>query len=307
MTDVTPRFDETAHRLYCVPVSPRFELNFGSTYFFTSLTTGLPFEQLDSILKAGRGIYANYLIFPAIVFVAEAVVLLPQVPAAHARFFTDFEFGFVQATEFPGARLEYWGATAAYGMVTLDYIGSSGFEIDSDPGYLPWTRIAADRFSVKADPSVNPPDSHRLKITADCSDHPMLNFKHTVTAPLSGKKYFLRSIAFTRNFRTLFVVRHIPSNTFTPLGAVSWQVKYDHIVRYTGNGRRRIVTNRAGAPRFPPTGSRHFERLDTEILSMARARSPVVTHAELERRLKSNLRSNLVVPDRFPDPVFWKN
>ncbi|MFM0202607.1 hypothetical protein PQR53_22350 [Paraburkholderia fungorum] len=139
-------FDENAHHFTVKPQSPQLALEFGARNFYTSLTTGLPVNQIDAGLAAGQSAYNNFLVYPALQFHAEAVLLVPQgtnPSAAEARFCSSFEFGFVQATSFPSIHLEYWGSTAAAGRTMVHIDMPPGYEVDTDPVTKPWTHIAA--------------------------------------------------------------------------------------------------------------------------------------------------------------------
>lgn len=299
------KFDDSAHRFDFVPLSQRVTLEFGSTWFFTSLSPGLPKPALESILRGGQSVFSSPLVIPGITFDAQAVALIPPGPAAEARFRAEYEFGFIQATRFPWALIEYWGKSADDGLTMVQCNMPSGFEIDTDPATQPWTHVPQDRFRITRT-GTQPGGSVRLKITAGFSDHPMINFLHTTVTP-DGKLHFLRKVALEREFRTLFVARHIPTDTFTAVSTISWRIKYDHVVTYQEDGARQSVSNYAGAPDSPRKGSTRIDDTDLRILDMAKAGGPFVTQAELARRLRSE-RKEYWMPwnSLFEFSGFWR-
>lgn len=296
-------FDENAHHFTVTPQSPQLALEFGPRLFFTSLTTGLPADQLDAALAAGQSAFNNLLVFPALLFHAEAVVLVSQgtnAIAAEVKFRSSFEFGFVQGTSFPSIHLEYWGSTAAAGR-TIVHIGMPlGYEVDTDPLTQPWTHIAANRFKA-TNVTAKPAGPLRLKIESEFSDHPMVVLKHTIgTAP---NQRFLRWVKLTRDFRTIFCAREKATNTFLPISATNWRISFDHWVRYTGNGANRTVDNKVGPPNFPRGGTpSNIEQTDRDVVAMAQRGAPFVTHATLFTRLTSA--SNRTETDETPNTAF---
>ena len=144
-------FDDDAHKFTVLPQSPQLSIEFGPRLFFTSLTTGLPGAQLEASLAAGQSAFNSFLVFPALLFDAEAVALVARganAAAAEARFRSNFEFGFVQGTTFPDVHLEYWGRTRNEGRSIVHIDMPLMFEVDTDPAIQPWTRIARERFKV---------------------------------------------------------------------------------------------------------------------------------------------------------------
>ena len=282
-------FDDNAHKFTVTAQSPRLGLEFGAKMFFTPLTGGLPVDAIEATFTAGQGAFNNVLVPPALLFSAEAIALVPKGADGQggARFRRNFEFGFVQGTSWPSVHLEYWGKTKADGRSIVHIDMPATMEVDTDPAIVPWTRVGASRFQVA---QVGSPTSDplRFKVTADFSDHPMLIFPHTIGTP--ALKRFVRSVSFTRSFRTIFSVLDKSDGSFTAISATEWRIPFDHIVTYTNGGTTRTVQNKVGAPNFPRGGSPSVvDRQDRDILAKAKARTPLVTQSLIDARLKSGV------------------
>ncbi len=299
-------FDENAHKFTVAAQSPQLSIEFGPKLFFTSLTAGLPADQLEATLAAGSAAFNNFLVFPALLFNAEAVALVPRgadAVAAEVRFRNNFEFGFVQGTAFPSLHLEYWGRTREAGRTIVHIDMPLGFEVDTDPLIQPWTRAASRRFKVR-NVTTTASVPLRMKVEADFADHPMVVLPHTIGAPPNQR--FLRWVNFTRDFRTIFALRDKSNGSFSAISATQWRVKFDHLIRYSGNGANRIVDNRVGPPNFPRGGTpSNVEARDRNILGMAQAGAPLVTVSTLNTRLHDPARRTET--DETPNPGFVPN
>jgi hypothetical protein len=304
-------FDDDAHKFQVVPQTPQLALEFGNRLFFTSLTTGLPVANLEASLAAGGGAFSSFLVFPALLFHAEAVALVPKgsnPQAAEARFRSNFEFGFVQGIRLGDVHLEYWGSTAALGRTIVHITLPNTFEVDTEASIQPWTHMAASRFKVTNVTKANS-KSLSFKVEADFADHPMLIFPHTLSNATSSLRRFLRWLNFTWDFRTIFSFRDKSDGSFTPISATVWRVRFDHLVSYTGNGSSRSVNNRIGDPGFPRGGSPSDEKdTDRNILAMAKRGSPFLTPTVLDRRLHdATLRTETdETPNADFDSAFWQ-
>lgn len=303
-------FDDDAHKFQVVPQSPQLTLEFGSKLFFTSLTTGLPAAQLEASLATDQAAFNSPLVFPALLFFAKAVALVPRganASAAEAQFRRNFEFGFVQGTRFPSVHLEYWGKTGAAGRSIVHIDMPLDFEVDTDPMTQPWTRIASSRFKVTNE-TKGASGPLRFKVEAEFQDHPMLILPHTIGRLASER--FLRSITFTRDFRTIFCYRDKSDSSFNAISATRWTIPFNHFVSYTGGGSTRNIDNRVGPPNFPSGGSPSDVQLeDHRILSMAKSGSPIVTVNILNTRMKDpGVRTETdETPNADFDPAFWKS
>jgi hypothetical protein len=298
-------FDDNAHKFQVTPQSPQLALEFGATLFFTSLTTGMPINELEA---AGTSKFNSFLVFPALSFHAEAIALVPRVPnaaAAEVQFRRKFEFGFVQGTTLPSVHLEYWGKTRADGRSIVHISMPPTFEVDTDPSTQPWTRTASSRFKV-TNVTKHPSGPMRFKIEADFADHPMVMLPHTIGTP--SLQRFIRWVRFTRDFRTIFCVLDKPAGSFDAISATQWRVPFDHLVSYTGGGSNRKVDNRAGSPNFPRGGSpSDVHGPERDILAMAGRGAPLVTAAVLDARFKDPARRTETdeTPNADFDPSFW--
>jgi hypothetical protein len=272
-------FDEDAHKFTVTPQSPQLAIEFGPKLFFTSLTTGLPAEALERSLAAGVAAFNNFLVFPAPLFDAEAVALVPR--GAEARFRGNFEFGFVQGTTFPSVHLEYWGKTREEGRSIVHIQMPLTFEVDTDPITQPWTRVASGRFKV-TNLTSTAAGPLRLKVEASFADHPMIVMPHTIGTP--PQQRFLRWVKYNRDFRTIFAVRDKSTRSFDAISATRWRVPFDHLIRYISGSP--TVDNRVGPPNFPRGGTpSDIQAADRDILRMATSGGPFVTVATLNARL----------------------
>jgi hypothetical protein len=282
-------FDDDAHKFQVTPQSPQLALEFGTRMFFTSLTTGLLVAQLEATVAAVGTGFNSFLVFPALLFHAESVALVPPTPnagAAEARFRSNFEFGFVQGARWGDVHLEYWASTAALGRTIVHISMPNTFEVDTETSVQPWTHAATGRFKV-TNVTKRGAGSLAFKAEADFGDHPMLVFPHTIASHTTpALQRFLRWVTFTIDFRTIFCFRDKSDGSFTPISATEWRVHFDHLVSYTGNGANRAVNNRVGDPNFPRGGNPSIvNQTDRDILAMAKRGSPLLTPGLLQQRL----------------------
>src|SRR5215208_864218 len=137
-------FDDARHN-FTVASNARQQLEFGNRFFFTTLTGGMPIQTLEQALLNGASLFGSSLIFPALSFHAESVVLMPKATSAQfpeQQLLGGFEFGFVQGLKSMDVHLEYWGQVAANGRSILHISMPNVFEVDTDPSTQPWTRVA---------------------------------------------------------------------------------------------------------------------------------------------------------------------
>jgi hypothetical protein len=284
------RFDDDRHKFTVAAGNSRPQLEFGNRLFFTTLAAGLPIQNLEQVLQAGGTLFGSGLVFPALSFHAEGVVLMPKATSAQfpeQQLMGEFEFGFVQGLKSLDVHLDYWGQVAANGRSTLHINLPQVFEVDTDASIQPWTRVSASRFELR---NVTQAASqfNALKISADFTDHPMYVFVHTVQHTLSTNlvvPHFIRSVSFKREFRTIFSARNKKDNSFTPISSTAWIIEYDHTVNYSQNGATRTVTSNV-TTRFPSGGSpSNVNTTDRQIMGMATAGSPLVTQQLISTRL----------------------
>jgi hypothetical protein len=298
-------FVEGAHKFEVIPQSARQGLEFGARRLWTTLTTGLPIDQLEQSTSAGNSLFSNGLVFPALSFHAECLVKSPQL--SEGQFRAQFDFGFVQGLKASTVVLEYWGRTREQGRTVIHFGMPNTFEVDTHPASMPWTRIPATRFDIKR--GTGGPSGANLKIEADMTDHPLYSFDHTVRHAHNGQENFLRSIFFKRQFRTVFCFQNRASRDFTAINATEWNVHYDMVVNYSQGGGLRTVTDKVLDHRFPRGGSPSLVgRTDVELLEMAKRGAPIVTSQTIQSRLSLNAPdSGLTTEDTNPefDPQFW--
>jgi hypothetical protein len=182
------------------------------------------------------------------------------------------------------------------------------FEVDTDPTIQPWTRAAASRFSV-TDVTKQGDTNLSFQVAAEFSDHPLVQFPHTLTFNNPFKQFFLRWVTFTVDFRTIFTFRDKSDGSFNAISATEWRVHFDHLVSYIGNGANHSVNNRVGAPGFPSGGNPSIvSQTDRSILAMAKAGSPFHTQAVLSQRLNDPARWTVTdeTPNADFDSTFWQ-
>src|SRR5687767_13941180 len=105
-------FLDSAHKFTVAGSAAQPLLEFGNRLFFTTLAPGMPILPMEQVLLAGGTLFGSGLVFPAISFRAECVVLLPKQTSAHfpeQQLRGGFDFGFVQGLKSSDLNLEYWG------------------------------------------------------------------------------------------------------------------------------------------------------------------------------------------------------
>lgn len=293
------KFDDDAHKLKLVPQSPQLLLEFGNRLFFTSLTQGLSAQAIEASLATSGSAFNNFLVFPAILFLAESVALVPANEAL--SFLNRFEFGFIQGIRWGDVHLDYWGSTASQGRTTVHITMPNMFEVDTDAGMSPWTRAAGSRFQVQKLSGAS--GNSRFKVTSDFSDHPMLMFPHTLNDAATARRHLLRLVQFRIQFRTIFCFRDRTNGAITAISSTNWEVKFDHLVSYSSGGTVRNVNNRVGPPFFPGGGSpSNIEQVDRDVVAMAKRGSPLHTPAVLRARLHDP--NQTTVTDETPNSDF---
>ena len=221
----------------------------------------------------------------------------------------EFEFGFVQGLKSLDVHLDYWGQIAANGRSVLHISLPNVFEIDTDAAIQPWTRTSASRFQLR-NVTQKASKFNALGISSDFTDHPMYVFAHTVQHTLPTNvvvPHFIRSVGFKREFRTIFCARSKKDGTFTPISSTVWIIDYDHTVDYSQNGANRTVTTSVST-KFPSGGSpSNVNATDRQIMAMAKAGSPLVTHELITKRLQDKSLRTVTEEDTNADFVssFW--
>lgn len=306
------KFDDNRHKFTVAAVNSRPQLEFGNRLFFTTLAAGLPIPQLEQLILGGGSLFGSVLVFPALSFHAECVVLMPKATSAQfpeQQLMGKFEFGFVQALKSMDVHLDYWGQIAANGRSVLHITLPQVFEVDTDTSIQPWARAAASRFELR---NVTQAASkfNAMRISSDFTDHPMYTFVHTVKHTLPTNvdvPHFIRSVSFKREFRTVFCARNKKDGTFTPISATAWIINYDHTVNYSQNGATRTVTSNVSTT-FPSGGSpSDVNDTDRQIMGMAKAGSPLVTQPLISARLGPTGSRTVTKEDTNADFVssFW--
>lgn len=306
------KFDDTRHKFTVASGNVRQQLEFGNRLFFTTLTGGMPIQALEQVLLTGGSLFGSSLVFPALSFHAESVVLMPKATSAQfpeQQLMGGFEFGFVQGLKSMDLHLEYWGQIALNGRSILHISMPNVFEVDTDASTLPWTRVAASRFEIR---NVTQAASqfNALMVSSDFTDHPMYTFGHTVQHTLPTNvivPHFIRQVRFRRVFKTIFCFRNKKDGTFTPISSTDWAIDYNHVVSYSQNGTTRTVTGTTN-PSFPSSGSpSNIDATDRQIMGMAKAGAPLFTQPLLQTRLGPSGSRTVTKEDTNADFVasFW--
>lgn len=263
-------------------------LEFGRTWFFTTLIHSPDVNVLDQAASSRTGLYGRDDLLSALYFKAECVVLMPKRPAPEIQLRNEYDFGFVQGMCNSNIRLEYWGKSPSHGRTIMYHTMPNDFEVDTDLVMKPFTRPAATRFNVQSVTHPGGGQLDALKITAGFEDHPLYSFRHTLPHELLGVLQFeryIRWVFFRREFRTIFCFRDKRTGAFTPISSTGYFIDYNHRVSYSNGGTDKSVTA-AGAPVFPVGGSPSYvNATDRRIMQMAQAGRPLCTQADLKARL----------------------
>ncbi len=303
---------ESAHKFTVAAGNTRPQLEFGNRLFFTTLVGGMPIQQMEQLLATGGSLFSSGLVFPALSFHAECVVLMPKATSAQfpeQQLRGGFDFGFVQGLKTLDVHLEYWGQIAANGRSVLHINMPKVFEVDTDTSIQPFTRAEASRFDIR---NVTQAAStfNSLKVSSDFVDHPMYTFVHTVQHTLPSSvtvPHFIRLVTFRREFRTVFCFRDKKDGAFTPISATEWAISYNHVVSYSQNGATRTVVSSV-TQTFPSGGSPSVVNdTDRTILAMAKAGTPLMTPAILQTRLGPGGSRDVTREDSNANfvPTFW--
>ena len=254
---------------------------------FASLNPGFP---ADNVEKSGQGLFDNPLVNSALALDAECIVDIPKTdstgfPEIVLR--NNFDFGFIQGINKSSHIFEFWGKTARHGRTTTVFTMPPSLKLDIEPGTNPFTRAASSRFGIRnvtrADANVNP-----LLISANFSDHPMLAFDHTIKDNRDLTQ-FIRSVAFRRDFRTIFCFRNKTGGFFTGLSSTNWTFEFRHLITHSNNGKNRALTGRSNV--FPRGGSvSNLNAIDRQLLDFAKNGGPAQSHADF----------NNLIGDRSP-------
>jgi len=305
-------FLDSGHKFSVAAGNSLQQIEFGNRFFFTTLAVGMPVQAMEQAILSGGALFGSGLIFPAIFFRAECVVLLPKdssgpSPETHLR--NNFDFGFVQGLKSSSIHLEYWGQVQANGRSILHIDMPNVFELDTDTSTQPFTQLANLRFKIK---NVTQPNSkfHMLQVSSDFFDHPMYTFPHTFGHRLPSNvevPHFIRSVIFRREFKTIFCFKNKKDGSFTPISSTDWDVNYKHTVNYTNNVANRTVTE-GMSHTFPSRGSpSNIDETDRRIMAMAKAGAPLMTPAILQSRLAPGAARTVTRENTNPDFVssFW--
>ena len=292
-------FLDSAHK-FTVTAGNVQQIEFGNRLFFTTLATGLPVQLMEDTLAAGGALFGNNLVFPAISFHAECVVLMPKgTPAPDIQLRNDFDFGFVQGLRTGDIYMEYWGQVQANGRTVVHIGMPNTFEVDTDTTIKPFTSAASSRFEVR---NVSEPGGQldALKVSSDFHDHPLYIFPRTVrhTLPTNvAVPHFLRWVSCKREFQTIFCFRNKRDGSFTPISATAFDINYNHTVSYSGNGATPTVVASV-APAFPRAGSpSQIDATVRDIMNMAKNGSPLLTPAVLHNRLTGSASRTVTTED----------
>lgn len=305
-------FLDSGHKFTVAAGNARQLLEFGNRLMFTTLAAGMPVQSMEQVLANGGSLFASGLIFPAISFHAECIVLMPketsaQFPELQLR--NDFDFGFVQGLKTFDVHLEYWGQIQANGRSILHINMPRVFEVDTDTSIQPWTRAASSRFEIR-NMTQAASKFNSLRVSSDFVDHPLYTFVHTVqhTLPTGVEvPHFIRAVVFRREFRTIFCFRNKKDGSFTSISSTDWAINYNQTVSYSQNGAARTPVNKVGLS-FPSGGSpSNVNETDRQIMAMAKAGSPLMTPAVLQTRLGPAGSRNVTRNNTNPDFVssFW--
>lgn len=305
-------FLESGHVFTVAAGNSRQQIVFGNRFFFTTLATGMPVQAMEQAIVSGGTLFGSGLIFPAISFHAECIILSPKGTSAvspEIELRRDFDFGFVQGLKSLDIHLEYWGQIQANGRTILHIDMPNIFEVDTDTAISPFTTVAASRFEIS---NVTQPTSqlNALKVSSDFFDHPMYTFSHTMRHRLPTNvdvQHFIRSVTFKREFRTIFCFRSKKDGNFTPISSTDWDINYSHTVSYADNGTTRSVTE-GTSHTFPSRGSpSNIDATDRRIMAMAKAGAPLMTPAILQARLAQASSRTVTRENTNPDftSSFW--
>ncbi len=269
-------FIESAHR-FTVTAANVQQIEFGNQKFFTTLARGLPISLMEQAMLTGNALFGSSLVFPALSFHAECVVV-DGGSAAQLR--NDYDFGFVQGLRSANIHLEYWGKVASDGRTSVYITMPNVFEIDTDTSIQPFTRAASSRFEARDI------GAGAVKVSADFTDHPLYIFPRTVSHMLPTFQrvdHHIRWVFFRREFKTVFCFRNKRDGSFTPISSTAYWIDYDHTVSYSG-GTPSVAAKTS--PAFPVGGSpSENDSTSRMIMQMAKAGGPLFTPAVLQNRL----------------------
>jgi hypothetical protein len=305
-------FLDTGHKFTLAAAAARPLIEFGNRLFFTTLAPGMPIQAMEQVLAVGGALFGSGLVFPALSFHAECVVLLAKQTSAQfpeQQLIGGFDFGFVQGLKSHDIDLEYWGQIAANGRSILHISVPGTFEVDTDVVMQPFTHISAGRFEIR---NITQAASqfNSLRVSSDFVDHPMYTFLHTVQHTLANSltvPHFIRAVSFKREFRTIFCVRDKKDGTFTAISSTDWVIEYNHHVDYSNHGATKTPVSTVSL-RFPTGGNpSNINALDRQIMSMAKAGAPLLTPSLLQTRLGPTGTRTATKEDANPDfvPSFW--
>ena len=299
-------FDDDAHEFHVdLPAPATVGLDFGNRLFVTSMVTLPNMVAIETALAARTPLFNSGLVPDAILFFASSVVVgKDNRPLNEAQLKAGFEFGFVQGIQSFDIHLDYWGQRKSNGTTAVHIGMPATFEVDTETSIQPWTRIASKRFKVeRAPPRAGKPAG--LKVSAGFSDHPLYFFPHTITNAASVTR-FLRFISTKRVFRPIFCFRDKATGDFEAISSSVYVIQYRHQISYSDNGATRTVIDNAAPHVFPSGGNpANINADDRQLMTMAKAGSPLMTPQVLSTRLHTHEESEQETNDDF-DPSFWR-
>jgi hypothetical protein len=303
------QFLESGHKFTVARANVQ-NLEFGNRRFFTTLANGLPIDLMEQTVLASGSLFQRGLVFPALSFHAECVVLLPTgtVPA-DIQLRSQYDFGFVQGLRTADIHLEYWGQVPSNGRTNIHITMPNAFEIDTEASIKPFTVApSAPRFEI-INISVPGSGSSALRVSSDFVDHPLYTFPHTLEHMLHGTmpvSHFLRWVFFRREFRTVFCYRNKSDGSFTPISCTAWMIDYNHKVSYVQGAPKPTVETSTSAA--IPTGPTQIDETVRRLMTMAKANAPLLTPQLLQERLSSAALRTVTEEDTNPDFIstFWR-
>ncbi|MEI6708767.1 MAG: hypothetical protein WCK96_16720 [Methylococcales bacterium] len=280
-------FLDGSHKFTVDNRASNLQLEFTDSTVYCTLVRGANFKRYDAVPADQRDFL---LVVPhALYFQAECIVLIPKETSPRFRtefqLLEDYEFGFVQAVKLSDIHLEYWGQIPANGRAFQMIRMPDVFELDTSIDNIPWIY---KNFSIVKNLTQAASKFNSLKISSRFTDHPLLSFPHTIKHKKKKTEppLFIRSIFYKEEFRTIFCFQNKKDGSFTPISSTEWVIHCNQIVNYSVNGATKTPFIKSNSSQFPRGGNpANLNATDRQIMAMAKAGSPALTHEILEARV----------------------